>query len=833
MTQSRGSVRALAIVLFGTIAVGGALWFLGSGEADAPVARAAAPARAARADSSTLAAVPGEPQGLAGEHARALLDSLAPDARAAHLDAFAADAVYGLVADREDRAIRGAVLRLLPLRGSLESLASPPPTTQSDERGRFRFEQVGGAQGYRLGIEAQGYLPALVETLAGRAERIELARASRIGGRVSDRRSGVPLENVEVSLALEHWSEDGLASRLRALTDAEGRYALAWASLDGLQSLRVLAPGRLPQTFEFQVRAEQEGGYDIALEASRTVVLDLVGLESGAALADLEVELGPGLRAKSNAMGEILLDAPRKILRDREQQLDVRAPGWCTTEVRLAAEMDRGEERLLVPLSPGARLMGRVLDAQGRPVAGARVGTEDGDRENPPLALPAGVRIRNANDSALSGADGAFELSGLVSRQRPVLVVARHPDFVRTVQREVLLPAPGASLELELRLERGATLEGRVTLDGAPLAGRVELQSEDQHLRANSNDQGAYRLRGVAPGEVQLSVFLDRGPLWQALAPRESLVVEDGATLVHDLDIVTHTLPIAGSVRDSAGVPLAGLEVWASARLSDNEEFSASARTGRDGSFELGVEDSASLLWTISTGDGARFAKRTDVRAGTRGLELVLPEVGRIALEVVDAQSGEGVQRFGIYWRSAGTSAFQRLYGEDGLFSSGPDGRFVVELPAGVVDLVVSARAQGYAPIRVENVPAPSSGEPHRERVVLAQGVVLAVRFEPAEKGLPALSYLMRRQRLSIANEGELALGSAAGEWYRQEVLRAQSMRPGAGGTTSLRGLTPGTYRFVGVPSGLAFEPSAFEVPAVDRHELVVRYKLVPEPESE
>lgn len=115
-------------------------------------------------------------------------------------------------------------------------------------------------------------------------------------------------------------------------------------------------------------------------------------------------------------------------------------------------------EEVLVRLRAGRTLAGRVLDGEGRPVAGAHVGVND-----------EGARLVSTD------ASGRFELAGL--GDRPVNLFATATGFA---PRHLQAVKPGGRA-VELRLERPGELQGRLS---APPGGtlRVHLCRHDAHF---------------------------------------------------------------------------------------------------------------------------------------------------------------------------------------------------------------------------------------------------------------------------------------------------------------------------------------------------------------
>jgi Carboxypeptidase regulatory-like domain len=155
---------------------------------------------------------------------------------------------------------------------------------------------------------------------------------------------------------------------------------------------------------------------------------------------------------------------------------------------------------VLWPARPLLRVTGRVVDDEGRPVAGARVSS--GPHEN-------GCTVVNLIDPctgklipdefATSGADGRFSME--VRARVELDVTAEAPGHLPAVQSRVPA-APEQSAGIELVLRRSVTVTGRVLAkDGSPAAGaRIALFANPRSPEAVSDAQGRFRLEGIAPG---------------------------------------------------------------------------------------------------------------------------------------------------------------------------------------------------------------------------------------------------------------------------------------------------------------------------------------------
>jgi hypothetical protein len=107
-------------------------------------------------------------------------------------------------------------------------------------------------------------------------------------------------------------------------------------------------------------------------------------------------------------------------------------------------------------LKPGASLKGRVLDVQGRPIAGVFVNAER-DRDEEANQILNGLAVADAiNRTAVTGADGSFTLAPLPSGQYRVLPGDRSRDGS---ERHKIRPLPAVFTPRKVALKEGETPE--------------------------------------------------------------------------------------------------------------------------------------------------------------------------------------------------------------------------------------------------------------------------------------------------------------------------------------------------------------------------------------
>ncbi len=271
------------------------------------------------------------------------------------------------------------------------------------------------------------------------------------------------------------------------------------------------------------------------------------------------------------------------------------------------------DERTSFTLEPllGGRVVGKLLVPTDAPVdVRELVGT--------PVAV-------GASATTLQG-DLTFELEHVVPGDVTVWWVS---DVVRPVRREILLAA-GETATVELPVEIGVEVAGVVLdEDGEAVQGaRLSAVVGGAPATATTDSRGTFRMRGLAPGELRLTVVADglveRRVVLGELADRErrtglEIVLARGSSL-------------AGRIVDADGEPVAKVSIEIE---STSSRRSHSATTDDEGRFRVsGLDDGP---FAVDATRGAQRAAAEGVAAGTHDLELRLLPYG-LSLEclVVD-----------------------------------------------------------------------------------------------------------------------------------------------------------------------------------------------------
>jgi len=398
-------------------------------------------------------------------------------------------------------------------------------------------------------------------------------------------------------------------------------------------------------------------------------------------------------------------------------------------------------------------------------------------------------------------------------------LMARHDEYVNETVAELELERPGQRLTVDVVLERGATIHGLVLVDGEPSSSRVVCKA-GRSSTTYANDQGEYRFDGVAPGEVELTAHSTSTRWSRGTNVQETLVVAAGETVEQELRIEADMSPITGRVVTASGAPAAGAEVGAYARDRDSGVYvRANSKSAEDGSFELEVPGAVGVNFTVSANDGPRHDFARDVPAGTSDLVLTLPDLGVLRLAVYDGLTREAVENYEVHWKPQADADYQRTWTRGGTVP-GPDGVVEFELPAGTIDIAVSARNKGYRAVELPGIRIADKPDADPVEVPLVAGTLVRVRVA-GEEGPDPPGYV-----ILLVAQGDAVPGHRWSGYPDTDVWTYQELDPNKNGIARARAVTPGVYRYVSKPKGLVFQPATIEVPEQDVADFAVTWKL-------
>lgn len=205
--------------------------------------------------------------------------------------------------------------------------------------------------------------------------------------------------------------------------------------------------------------------------------------------------------------------------------LEVRVPPDNRPILAETVELAAGRRVEKDCVLPTGSIEGKILDKLTHdPVAGARVAIENMDQ-----AAPGGVRmsfrVGGAADGYYSSSDGTFRIP-FVAAGKYRLTAAKDGYGQESIEPVQLMEAGDVASNCDIQLSPGCSLSGRVVdaATDAPLA-QAFVQGRDESGRplllagsVMTDSDGRFRLSGLRPGTVTLSVFHPEHAPWNGSA---------------------------------------------------------------------------------------------------------------------------------------------------------------------------------------------------------------------------------------------------------------------------------------------------------------------------
>lgn len=582
--------------------------------------------------------------------------------------------------------------------------------------GRFA---IGGltAGRYRLHVTGPDLLPAELRfvPVPSDATRIVVARQVAIAGIVLD--EGKPAAKVTIGLR----------------GDAIGGGIERKSATDGTFTFSELPEGRY-QLFAYQgalaaraVRVNRLGSgpfapIELRLEPATIVVGRVIDRDEGTGVVSA-IELRPAgddqapRYARSGDDGVFRIEG----VPNGRWIADAYAPGYLSSG---GIELEAGKGVPEMQLVRGATVSGHVVDAEGKPIAGATVRALVGGGGGP--GTP-GAEATEVSESVEQ--DKLRRYSGIVVAQAPAMRMASSggdPNFLMRGELGVMvgpippLPAPGAAVA------RAATLDPTVaTLAPEP----APLVSEPTRAAVwTTGADGAYRIRGIARGKVRVL----------AVAPgyaegRSKQLVVEGAQVIANVDVVLSAGTfVVGKVTDQRGIAVVGAQLTATPEVGAAlETFSAA-----DGMYRVGPLDGNVAFDVSAYGHGvATRAVELEVALGQLAAEhredFTLVVADATLAGVLDDANGSAVGGAQLEVTSGAGDGRGAVTANDGTFS-------IDMLPAG--PLRVRIRHPAYPTIELDTT-ATTTGA--RARLVMPLGGAIEGAAIEAASGAPLTSIVV------------------------------------------------------------------------------------------
>ncbi len=661
-----------------------------------------------------------------------------------------------------------------------------------------------------------------------------MSRGGTVVGRVTEKDSGRPIEDAEVTLFPSRSNRGGtMGARLSTTTDAAGIYRIEGVAIGRYIAvpqkegyyLPEMVPGASQQVYvpnrvqtgpsTLTVIPTSEGSAfkrDLVLARGHVVrgrVLDSkgTGVESaqiyarGFGLQQVAWQWGiqPGANTnlgKSEADGSFEVSSlPPKagwVLFAKKQPY----AGVYSSPFRLAE--DEKTPEVILKLVDGATLRGKVIDSNGEPLQGAQISFWGN-----------GSELAGEQGSKRVGADGTFELTGVPAGDWTINVWMQGRQGT---PKQIVDVKPGEVREgIEITIAEGVEVTGvLVDPEGKPVKNQqLMLQGLNggAWLQGRSDKEGKFAFKGAKKGRVQL-IILNSGQSTKLGEPFEA-----PATDVRIVYEEPETATIQGRIigPNDKLIPVCSVSI-----AGVNDSRSANAFIEVSGSRGFDVMNGE---FTHRVSGAPPFTVRVASARDASGKPLnLMPESKKVddpsGTVVIKLRAGMEISGIVVDEKGKGVPGLPLRVGETDSVT-GPDGRFSVGgLRKGMRNVHLS-RPPGYVrPPRRQVKAGTTDVRIELSRGVAIKGTALGPDDEPLKQGNVSANWKASGATMRGSSSGQVqADGSFVIEGIPEHVrcnLTLQVWNHQGGQTfapTTVHDVAPGTDDLViKIGSGLALE---------------------------
>lgn len=516
---------------------------------------------------------------------------------------------------------------------STTALDSATATSESEEASSTPTVAMGSLQGRVTSTEGKGLAGVVLHAV--QSPKIEMELPFQIDLPVDappldaeeNRAETDPQGNFEISglepgqyslIARSDGYRQFVKSRVEVAANESSEFNVVLAEGFRIEGV-VLTPEGRPAAGAEVVAA---GGDFIVGEGSMTISLSL-----GSGSADTG-----SIKTIADARGRFVLEGLGSGNQTLRASHDDWAPGRLT-------EVASGSSGVEIQLKEGATVLGVVVDPDGQPVAGAKIG---------------GAALRaESTPKGVSDERGRFRLERVPAGTLFLHVQAE--GYPGTYVRDVRVADGEVLTDLEIMLDSGIEVTGQV-VDGAgnPVAGaQVRISSLNQFMIAapvvtTTDEEGRYRVPGLRADTPYQGTATHQGYLSGTIEEFESETNRDlGVTTL------TEGALVRGRVLDENGNPIAGAQISATEHREDmpgldmivgleglgiRTNSAHTTKTNEDGNFSLsGVKSGDYQIRATATGYAAYKSDPMQLSDGVqKELDIVMDRGGEITGRVID-----------------------------------------------------------------------------------------------------------------------------------------------------------------------------------------------------
>lgn len=519
-----------------------------------------------------------------------------------------------------------------------DALTRDPICARTDARGRYKLVNLLAAE-YVIHAAAAQFRPAAYHPVPG-SEKLELllaAGANRAGVDLVLRRGGVEVTGVVLDVTggpVAHAQVRASPSRRAppgpaVESDEAGRFSLwvdrgtLWvmASADGYAPNRVL--GRAPGTFEILLTPESS--------LAGTVVDATTSQPVEGARVEVESTTWNG-----NHSGIDVTDSQGRF------HVEHLTPGRFTAAAITEHGYGRGEgstliglgqhvDGVIIKLFPARRIVGKIVISSTHEVCpDGSVGLTD--------------TVRDRHLAMRREHDGQYVAQGVLPGTYAVAVDCR--GYQARTDYDPIAVSDADISGLTWEVDAGSRLRGNlVTRSGEPVEGarvRAEYIGSGAGDRVSltsdiSKPGGRFELAGLRAGPYRVGVETEQG-----IAPRDGYAVEiPAAATIERNFVIDNGGKLIGTVIDSAGKPVADLEIIALSADRSRSSRANSVLSDENGAFTIESLRPGEYRVIASRGGGAPLPKPGSTDDAQQGEKALVRSAQTVTVKlVVEAQSG-------------------------------------------------------------------------------------------------------------------------------------------------------------------------------------------------
>ncbi len=633
----------------------------------------------------------------------------------------------------------------VPLAHVMVGIVGLSDYAETDGNGVFTLQVPKGtwAVGYgRAGLEG-------TKSVTAPASGIELVipAGATIHGRALDRETGEPLREFEVAYA----TKDALAPDSTPVSSSDGSYSVEDVPV-GDVTVIVSADDYLGEEVEVHVTEAGAEVPTVSLRRSRRVHGTVTGPD-GKPLEAVWISTGPHYHSHGNGTGAIAMstDAAGNYelegLGADEESIEFRLDGFLS-EHRTLPPSAGNSSVLNVRMATGLTLRGRVVDDEGKGVAGASLEASS-------------VEVGADSQAATSDDTGAFTIGGLASARYDLEVRAGDTGDRRGKVSDIDV---AKTPEVTVRLTKPATGSVSGTLSGGdPSAPRtVWIEGSMSYLQADVDEEGRFEIKEVPSGAAKVGGEFNSSKS-RVRTPPVTIDVQPGKETHVELAFQP-TASVHGRVT-RGGEPVAGAVL-----NFTTDEDSSQAATGEQGAYEVKALTVGKYEVTISApGERAEVTLHCTVAAPSSNCDFDLFQQ-QARVTVTDSGTGQPIADVQISGESAASPGQP-----DGFGATDAAGVLVFKTSPGQA-LELTAQHEGYATARA---------------MMKDPATPIAMTLTPSDGAVV---------RIVDARDGRTLTGYAAARDATGKQVATNS-DPDSDGTFRLAVL-PGRYRFSASATG-------------------------------